>query len=99
MLVIPALAVNSGASSLEMMDGILQISMAVLIAARFGVLASLSFFFLSYAGQIPFAADLTVWYAGNFMLVIVIVMGLTAYGFYTSIAGARLFGEKSLLGE
>ena len=99
LLAVPAIAVNSEATSLELIDGLFQISMAVLIAARFGVLASLSFFFLSYAGQIPFAADLTVWYAGNFMLVIVIVMGLTAYGFYTSIAGARLFGEKSLLGE
>jgi len=99
LLVLPALAVNSGAPLLEMMDGIFQISMAVLIAARFGVLATLSFFFLSFVGQIPFAADLTVWYAGNFILVIVIVAGLTVYGFYTSIAGAKLFGEKSLLGE
>ncbi len=99
LLVIPGLVVNSGGPLLESVDIAFQISIAVLIAARFGVLATLSFFLFSYLNTIPFAADFTTWYAGNFMLVIVIVVGLTLYGFYTSIAGAKLFGEKSLLGE
>jgi len=99
LLVVPALVVNSEASLLDSIDGIFQISMLVLIAFRFGVLASLSFFFLSFLNSIPFAVDLTTWYAGNFILVILVLAGLTIYGFYTSIAGAKLFGGKSLLGE
>ena len=98
LLVIPVLIVNSGGTLLESADGVFQISIAVLIAARFGVLATLSFFVLSYLNTIPFAADLTTWYAGNFILVIVIIVGLAVYGFYTSMAGQRLWQSK-LLGD
>ena len=85
-------------SLLETISWIVELSILILIAYRFGVLASISFFIVLALRQIPFAADLTTWYAGNFMLAMLLLTGLTVYGFYTSIAGQKLWQGK-LLGD
>lgn len=90
---------NSGTPYVESIVGILNAAVLVFVAFRFGVLATISFLLIDFLNGIPFTADLTTWYSGNFILVILLLSGLTIHGFYTSIAGAKLFGGKSLLGD
>jgi hypothetical protein len=70
---------------------------AVLCAVRIGPLAlmvtllfdALWFFF-------PITTELTAWYAGNFVLDLILLVALAIYGFYTSLAGQPLFGGSLL---
>jgi serine/threonine-protein kinase len=79
---------------LELAELILTNTVIIFIAVRFGVLATLSFVLVEFLSRIPFAADLTTWYAGNFILFILIIVALSFYGFYTSIAGQKLWQAK-----
>lgn len=44
----------------------------------------------------PMTTELTAWYATNFTIALVICVALVVFGFYTSLAGQSLFGEKLL---
>ncbi len=57
--------------------------------ARFGLLATISFFvffFLTFHN--PITANVSSWYFGNTIFAAVVLLGLAIYGFYTSLAGA-----------
>ncbi len=83
----------------SLVASIIGFTIMVLIAARFGVVALMVFFLFSTFDDVPFNTDLSVWYSGNFILFVMILLGLSFYGFYTSIAGAKIFGGKSWLEE
>lgn len=66
-------------------------------AARFGLLALYSFFLFSTLSRAnPITSDFTNWYAGSTFFVFVVLMSLAIYGFYTSIAGQKIFEAKFL---
>jgi len=78
--------------------GALAIATIYIIAAtRFGLLTVMSlqlFFDLSF--HYPVTGDFSSWYSGTTIFVLIILIGLAVYGFYTSLAGQRLFRGQIL---
>jgi hypothetical protein len=64
---------------------------------RYGLLASVSsFFFAHLAIFYSMTTELTAWYAADFLIALVICLGLAVYSFYISLAGQPLFAGKLL---
>lgn len=69
----------------------------VVVLYRFGLLAAISALFVSHLMVFfPMTTELTAWYATNFTIALAICLALVTYGFYRSLAGQPLFGEKLL---
>ncbi len=67
-------------------------AIVVICIARFGLLATISFyvfFFLTFGN--PITANVSSWYFGNTIFAAVVLLGLAVYGFYTSLAGQKIF--------
>ena len=47
-------------------------------------------------GLYPLTFDFTCWYASNTILVLIVLAGLTAYGFRVALAGRPVFGDTGL---
>ncbi|MGH9907158.1 MAG: hypothetical protein ACRD8U_16425 [Pyrinomonadaceae bacterium] len=47
----------------------------------------------------PLTTELTAWFATVFLLDVALLLGLTVYGFYTSLAGQPIFGRSILKEE
>jgi hypothetical protein len=65
--------------------------------ARFGLLAAIAwhlFFQLTFFW--PLTTNFSLWYSSGAVLALTIMVGLAVYGFYTSLAGQKLFGEGIL---
>jgi len=70
---------------------------ALFVLVRFGLLALVvSFQFGNILQTFPITTDLSAWYAGIGLTGIVLLLGLTVYGFYTSLGGQSPFGRVSL---
>jgi serine/threonine-protein kinase len=64
---------------------------------RFGLFAFIiAQFFLLHSEFYPYTTDLSVWYADGMIFSLLIAIGLGVYGFYTSLAGQRLFRGQIL---
>jgi hypothetical protein len=65
------------------------------VVARFGLLATiaaqLSFFM---ATVYPVTTDFSVWYVQTMMFAMVVILALAVYGFYISLGGQPVFGER-----
>ncbi|MBA3694409.1 MAG: hypothetical protein H0W77_13400, partial [Acidobacteria bacterium] len=69
----------------------------IVCIGRFGLLAMVSFqvfFELSFHNAIT--ANVSSWYFGNTIFAAVVLLGLAIYGFYTSLAGQKIFEAKFL---
>jgi serine/threonine-protein kinase len=78
-------------------DLFLTATIITLAAARFGLLALYSFFlFAALSSGFPITSDFASWYAGSTLFVFVVLMSLAIYGFYTSLAGQKIFEAKFL---
>jgi len=69
----------------------------VVCIARFGLLATISFFvffFLTFHN--PITANVSSWYFGNTIFAAALLLGLAVYGFYISLAGQKIFEAKFL---
>jgi serine/threonine-protein kinase len=72
----------------------------VTVVARFGLLATMAhqlFFFMAI--MFPLTTDFSAWYAPSMVLALAVVVGLSVYGFYTSLGGQSLFGNGLLKDE
>jgi hypothetical protein len=59
---------------------------------RYGLLALISaIFFLHLAIFYPVTSDFSAWYAGDFVLALIVSLTLVVFAFYTSLAGQPLF--------
>ncbi|HEY6187480.1 MAG TPA: serine/threonine-protein kinase [Pyrinomonadaceae bacterium] len=59
---------------------------------RYGLLASIAGLFFFHAWVfLPITTELSAWYAGDYVVALVIYIALAFYGFYTSLAGQPLF--------
>jgi Protein kinase domain len=104
-LFISALAIElsafaATAASLYWVASILIALSIVTVVARFGVFATMAaqlFFFLSVT--YPMTTDFSVWYASSTIFALAIALGLAIYGFYISLGGQRVFGDKLLHDE
>ena len=67
------------------------------VLTRFGFLSVVaSFAFVAIVLWFPITTHLAAWYSGIGMVGVLLLLGLTAYGFYTSLGGQPLFGRLSL---
>ena len=79
------------------LDLALTATIITLAAARFGLLALYSFFLFSVVSStFPITSDFSSWYAGSTLFVFIVIMSLTVYGFYISLAGQKIFEAKFL---
>ena len=79
------------------LDLFLTATLITLAAARFGLLALYScLLFFALCSGFPLTSDFSSWYAGSTFFVIVVITGLTIYGFYTSLAGQPFLKGKLL---
>ncbi|HEY8563472.1 MAG TPA: serine/threonine-protein kinase [Pyrinomonadaceae bacterium] len=64
----------------------------LVVATRFGVLAIVSgFVFHHLVVFYPVTTELSAWYAGDFALCLLALLALAVFGFYTSLAGQKIF--------
>ena len=69
----------------------------VWVLHRYGLLATISaLFFLHLNIFFPITSEFTAWYAGDFVLALIIALALAVYGFYTSLAGQPVLRGKFL---
>ena len=73
-------------------------SSIVFLTARFGVVSAISMFMFLDVTNRPVTTELSAWYASEFVLYAIVLIGLAIYGFYTSTAGQKLWQGK-LLGD
>jgi len=68
---------------------------AVFVLYRFGLLASVAALFYAHLWVFfPMTTELTAWYATDFLMALTICVAMVVFGFYTSLAGQRLFSGK-----
>jgi hypothetical protein len=71
--------------------------LVVFVLYRYGLLTAVSAFFAAHLWVFfPMTTELTAWYASDFVIALVICLGLAIYAFYISLAGRPLFGGKLL---
>jgi len=74
-----------------------QFGLAIFILIRFGVLPMMVGVFVSTVlPNFPLTTDVSTWYAGSTMFALASVLALTAYAFYTALAGRPLFKQGFL---
>ena len=75
----------------------LAAALAVWVLYRYGLLAMIvAEFFLHLMIFYPVTSDFSAWYAGDFVLALIISLALVGFGFYTSLAGEPLFRAARL---
>jgi hypothetical protein len=75
----------------------LSIASWIIIQARFGLLATVSFMaLLQMLVSFPITSDFSAWYAQGTIFVLVVYLAICGYGFYTSLGGQRVFAGKLL---
>lgn len=66
--------------------------LVILVLYRYGLLALISaIFFVHWQIFYPVTRDLSAWYAGDFVLMLIVSLSLVGFAFYTSLAGQPLF--------
>jgi hypothetical protein len=82
-------------SWLPLIGDVVLATLVTIAIARFGLLALYSymlFFAVSFGN--PITSDFSSWYARSTLFSFVVIMGFAAYGFYTSLAGQKIFETK-----
>lgn len=75
----------------------IEAAAVVITVSRFGLLASVSYFlFFALCFQYPMTLNLSAWYAGSSLFALFLMLGLSGYGFYTSLGGQTVFAGKLL---
>jgi hypothetical protein len=70
----------------------LAVFLLIWVLYRYGLLALITaLFFLHLVIFYPITSDLSAWYAGDFVLALIVSLALAVFGFYTSLAGEPLF--------
>ncbi len=83
---------------INVVSGIIWWSTGLFVAIRFGLLALAFQFFFGNLVSTPSFWGLTGWQSGPSWTAILIVTGVTAYGFHTALAGRSLFRDELLDG-
>jgi serine/threonine-protein kinase len=84
-------------SWLPLVGGVLAATLVTIAVARFGLLALYIYFlFQALSFNHTITSDFSSWYAKNTLFVFVVIMSVAIYGFYTSLAGQKIFEAKFL---
>jgi serine/threonine-protein kinase len=90
-------AVGYGAWLPFIIADVLAATVMTVAIARFGLLALYAcLLFEGLSFNHPITSDFSSWYAGSTLFVFVVIMSLSIYGFYTSLAGQKIFEAKFL---
>ncbi|HKQ99996.1 MAG TPA: serine/threonine-protein kinase [Pyrinomonadaceae bacterium] len=87
-----ALSLNfANKTALGLALGLLLPTLIITAVARYGVLTLISMtFFVHLFAFYPITTEFSAWYATGFILELVLLVALTLYGFFTSLAGQPL---------
>ncbi len=86
------LGLSSSYPSVELPMQILIYSVAVLIVFRFGLVPlACAIFTVDMLANVPFSADLSVWYMPTSILALLSIVASAAWGFYHSLGGEPLW--------
>jgi serine/threonine-protein kinase len=99
-LVIEVSAFAAAGPRLYWIASILITFTVVTVVARFGLLATMAhqlFFFL--AMMYSLTTDFSAWYVPSMIFALAVAVGLAVYGFYISLGGQSLFGDRLLNDE
>jgi len=67
-------------------------AVAAIVVFRFGFVAlAVGLFVTDMLLNVPLTLDLSAWYAGNTLLPLLIIAGLAVWGFYSALAGQKLW--------
>jgi serine/threonine-protein kinase len=89
---IPWLVYGIYGSWLPLVEGVLVGTLLTIAVARFGLLALYSYFlFAALSFNSVITSDFSSWYAKNTLFAFIVIMSLAIYGFYTSLAGQKIF--------
>jgi serine/threonine-protein kinase len=82
---------------LALLRAVLANGLILFVLLRYGILALAA---LSFTANVilafPMTLDFSRWYAGSSLAALLVILGLAAYGAYTSLAGRPIFGAASL---
>jgi hypothetical protein len=74
--------------------GLLRAVLFLLVLSRGGLLAlATTLFVLFVTVEVPLTLDFSAWYGTRALPVVLAVLGLAVYGFFTSLAGKPVFGR------
>lgn len=80
---------------LDLSANVIIYAIAAVAAVRFGLIAlAMGIFTVNIVLSAPLTLDASAWYAGNAALVLLSIITLAAWGFYTSLAGQKLLKEE-----
>lgn len=69
----------------------------VTLVARFGLLATMAAQLSFFMGtRYPLTTDLSAWYSSSMIFALIVILGLAVYGFYVSLGGQSVFGERPI---
>ncbi|MEO8096341.1 MAG: serine/threonine-protein kinase [Acidobacteriota bacterium] len=81
----------------ELLFPLLLLGVTSLVLVRFGVLASVAFWFTFYCvigGNAPWTTSVSAWHAKPMLLAITAILALAIYGFRTTLAGRPLWRHE-----
>ncbi|MGE5358092.1 MAG: protein kinase domain-containing protein [Bacteroidales bacterium] len=79
------------------LGSVLAYAAFLFVLTRVGLLALVAgFAVVAILQSFPVTTHLSTWYSGIGMVGVLLILGVTAYGFYTSLGGQPLFGRLSL---
>lgn len=87
-------SITYGGGTPRIVSDLLFAAVVILLPARFGVLAMITFWLFAFDGAVPFGT----WYTGGYAAWGLTLLALAVFGFYTSTAGQKLWQGK-LLGD
>jgi serine/threonine-protein kinase len=94
-LVIEVSAFAAAGPRLYWISSILIALTVVTVVSRFGLLATMAAQFFFFLGTMyPLTTDFSAWYAPSMIFALVLAMGIAVYGFYVSLGGQSLFGDR-----
>jgi hypothetical protein len=96
-LLMTGVNLNGENIAVDLPASLLVSALLVFVAARFGMLALWANFVITFLlFSSPNTLDFSRWYAGRSLVVLLIVVGLAFYGFWTSLGGKSPFGAAAL---
>jgi hypothetical protein len=77
--------------------GFLYFGSGAIVVLRWGLLSfAVAHFITAILVSLPATLDTSAWFFGNMLLLIAITVGLTGWGFYTSLGG-RIWTSESFI--
>jgi serine/threonine-protein kinase len=90
---------NENRAWVDAMVSFLYFGTGAVVVLRWGLLSyAVAHFVSSILMSIPATLDTSVWYFGNMLLLVGLVVGLTLWGFYTSLGGRLGIGDSVTVG-